>query len=335
MRHPADGLDDGLESPPLAPRPGVTEGGERHVHEPWAEPRQLFGPESEAGERARPVGLAEDVAVADESPQPVGVVGLPQIERRRELAQAGVDHQAQQIRQVLRRDVKHVGAVAREGAAADRPRDDAREVEHADSRERARARAGGLRRRLADLHDLEKRQLCDRETLRMGLPLRARAHHARGQGRRGERVLQVTGAPLRDSRTDSLARVLAAEDLERSLVVMRHVGVDLDPAGVTRLVEAEERIAEVDVRLALGTEIALAPERGDGGAQVDRNGLAPPRPQPPDLAGCERAGGDHGGGRGADLEVRGQDRVGARERDALERGGIAAGEAPQRLERDL
>src|SRR5437762_3400891 len=44
VRHAAHGLDDGLESPPLAPGSGVTERGERHVHDAGAEAGKLLGP---------------------------------------------------------------------------------------------------------------------------------------------------------------------------------------------------------------------------------------------------------------------------------------------------
>ena len=115
--------------------------------------------------------------------------------------------------------------------------------------------------------------------------------------------------------------------------MVRHVGVDLDPSPVARPVEAEEWVTTIQRRVALRAKVPLAPERGDGGAQVHPDGLAPAGPQAPDLAGGQRAGRDRGRGRGSDLEVGGQDRVGAGERHPLERLGRTAGPGPQILER--
>src|SRR5262249_567178 len=46
--HAAHRLDDGLEAAPLAPRPGMPEGGERDVHDAGTEPGDLFVAQTEA-----------------------------------------------------------------------------------------------------------------------------------------------------------------------------------------------------------------------------------------------------------------------------------------------
>ena len=71
-------------------------------------------------------------------------VGVAQIDGGRELAAAVVDDQRLHRRQVPRRHQQHVGAVRRERAAAHRPRDHAREIEHPDAGERAVAGRQGL-----------------------------------------------------------------------------------------------------------------------------------------------------------------------------------------------
>src|SRR5262245_62130873 len=163
----------------------------------------------------------------------------------------------------------------------------------------------------------------------MRVPLRARAHHARGQSRRREGILEVPRLPGRYRRRHRLARALAAEELHGAIAVVRHVGVDLYPAPVARLVEAEYGIAAMDVLLLCRAQVALAAEGGHGGPEIHADGLGPSRPRAPDLGGGQGAGPDDRGGGGADLEVGGQDRIGAGEADALECGRVAARQRPQ------
>jgi hypothetical protein len=287
-----------------------------------------------ARERLRAVRLAEHVGLPDEGAQAIGVLGAPHVELGRELAESGVDDQVRKARQVRRGDQHHVGAEAGEGASADRARDHAREVEHADARERARARPRGLRWGLADLLDLEQRQRGEGAPLRVRPPLLARADHAGGQPGRGQRVLEILGAPLRDRRRDRIAAGPAAQDAQRAVPVVGHVRVHLDEAPVARAVEAEERVAAAD-GLAVDAQVSLAPERSERGARVDRHGLGPPRPEPPQLGRGQRGRRDHGGRRRADLEVRRHERVRAGQGGPLEGARVAAGRAPQPVERGL
>ena len=70
--------------------------------------------------------------------------------------------------------------MCRERAAAHRTGNDARQIEHLDSRERAIGRPHGLYRCIADLIDGEERKARDRAALRMRVPLGerpARGHH--------------------------------------------------------------------------------------------------------------------------------------------------------------
>src|SRR5712692_11776691 len=80
VRHPADGLDDGLEPSSLAPWAGVAEGGEGHAYDAWAQLCQLLGGEAETGKRSRTIGLAEDVGAPDEAAKRLAGRGLTQIE---------------------------------------------------------------------------------------------------------------------------------------------------------------------------------------------------------------------------------------------------------------
>src|SRR5712692_10839139 len=209
--HAAHGLDDRLESSPLVPRASVAEGGKRHADDAGADLCQVVGGEAEAGERAGSIGLTEDVCASDEGAKLCGGVRLTQVERGRELAEAGVDDEPGQIRQMRRGDEQHIGTVRSKGAPAHGSCDDARKIEHADAGQRARPRARGFGRCLADLLDLQEGEGGDGETLRMRVPFRTRAHNAGGEPRGGEGILEIARRPLRHRVLDALPRALAAE----------------------------------------------------------------------------------------------------------------------------
>ena len=110
-------------------------------------------------------------------------------------------------------DLQHVGAVLGERARARRPGDDAREIEHADARQRPIAFRQRLRRRVADLDDLHQRQRRDRLALRMLRPLFHRAHHAAGAFRGDDRFLELERVPLRDGFAHRVADLRARRAL--------------------------------------------------------------------------------------------------------------------------
>ena len=82
-------------------------------------------------------------------------------------------------------------------------------------------------------------------------------------------------------------------------------------------------------RLAVDAQITLAAAFDDGMAHVDRDMLALPAAQFPDLRGGKACRGNAGLRRGGDAKRRRQLRLVAGQRDGIERGRIAAGGGPE------
>ena len=107
---------------------------------------QASGENPSDGDPARAIALHEHVRLAQQSGEPLALLLGAQVERGRELAAAGVGVEQRKARQVRRRDAHDIGAVRGERAAAHRAGNDARQIEHADARQRplaARAAARG------------------------------------------------------------------------------------------------------------------------------------------------------------------------------------------------
>ena len=162
---------------------------------------------------------------------------------RRQFAVAGVVFLVADVRQVRRGDLQDVGAVLGQRAGAGRPGEHARQVEHADARQRPVAFGELFRRAVADLDDLHQRQRGDRRGLRMLRPFVHAAHHAAGALGGDDRLLELERIPLRHRLAHRLAILRHAEDAQGGGAVVREIGVDVAPAPVLRRIDAHDRVA--------------------------------------------------------------------------------------------
>ena len=144
------------------------------------------------GERAGPVGLDEHIGLAHQVAQHLRL--RAQIESRRALADAGIELDETGVRKMGRADLEDIGAMLGKALAAGRTGEHPREVEHPHAAERAR-RAPGLRRRIADASDLDKRLRGDRRRLRVPAPLLLASHVAGASARRVDGVLESHAVP--------------------------------------------------------------------------------------------------------------------------------------------
>ena len=242
------------------------------------------GRETELGETAGTVALHEDVRLAQQCRQSLPLLVGAQIEGGGELAAAGVDVEQRHSRQMRRRDAHDVGAVGRQRAPAHRSGDDARQIGHANTRKRSlprgRQRAG---RGLADLADLQQRQLRHGMPLRMRGPFGARAHHGGDEPGFGGRRLEFLALPLGKRGLHGVAVVAAGEQLQHAVAVMREVGVEAHVTPIAGTVDAGDLVPRRARRLAGDAHVALAAELHPRVAHIDGNGLGATAPLPVDL----------------------------------------------------
>ena len=171
---------------------------------------------------------------------------VAQIDEGRELAAPVVDHQRHHLRQVRGGDQQHVGAMRRERAPAHRSRDHAREVEHAHARQRPVARRQRLRRRIADLLDREYRQRARRRG-----PGACASHSANERVMRGDQSgfrrggLERLALPAVERALHRFARIVAAEQLQHAVAVMREIGVQPHPAPVAAAIEPGDLVPDL------------------------------------------------------------------------------------------
>ena len=129
------GLHQRIEAAAAGPRALRAIGRERDADDAGPQRRELRRPEAQRLEAAGPVTLHEHMRLAGQPAQRrLSFVGA-QVDMRRQLAAAGVGD-GLDVGQPRRVDQHHVGPVGRERAPADRAGQDAREVEHAQARER-------------------------------------------------------------------------------------------------------------------------------------------------------------------------------------------------------
>src|SRR5215216_4405126 len=117
-------------------------------------------------------------------------------------------------------DQQDVGAVDGERATADRTGDDARQIEHANARERSVAGRQWLRRRRADFLDGEQRQAGEGARLAVRVPFGERSARRDREAGLGRSLLQGFGAPALQRFLYGGAVVVAAEQLEQSVAVV-------------------------------------------------------------------------------------------------------------------
>lgn len=129
-----------------------------------------------------------------------------------------------------------------ERAGASRPREHARQIEHADAGERARARRQWLGRAVADLDDLQERKPGDDDALRMRGPFLLRAHHAARAASLDDRCLECERVPASDRIPHRRTVLRYTEHAERGRAMMREVGVNVAPAAVLGRIHAHHCI---------------------------------------------------------------------------------------------
>ena len=163
-------------------------------------------------------------------------VGAAKVEETGVLAGARVDDQQVDLRQVGPVDLQHVGTVGGQEATSDRAGDDPGEIEDPNSRQRTVSSGlRDLRLRPADRLDVEVGQGVEGLTVGVGQPLGGGPLHRGAHAGGSQHVLQRGGLPCRHGRLDRIPfRLVQAEDGQRSGLVMREVGVDLEPPVVTR-----------------------------------------------------------------------------------------------------
>jgi hypothetical protein len=307
-------------------RAGVAVGRQRDGDDAGTDLGTRLRREPERGHPARPIPLHEDVRLSQQAAEPLAVLLGAQVERGRELAATGVRVQQRKSGQMRRRDAHNVGAVRRKRAAAHRAGDDARQIEHADARQRPLAggwqRAG---RRFADLADLEQRKLRYRAPLRMRGPFCRRARHAGNQLGVGGRRLEFLALPFGQRGLHGLALIGAAEQLQHALAMVQKVGVETHRAPIAGAIDAGDLVPGGARRIAGKSHVAFAAELDCRRTHVDRDGLRAPRPLPPDLCRCQRRGGDRRLRCGAYAERGGQHRLRAGQRDTRQRRRLAGG----------
>ena len=155
----------------------------------------------------------------------------------------GLDHEQVDLGQVGAVDLEDVGAVGGEEPSGHGAGDDPGQVEHPDARQRAVVgRLGDLGLGRADPLDVQEREPGEGLTLGMGQPVGGRTLLRGTHPGGGQRVLQGLGLPGRHRGGDRVpVRLVEAEHGEAAGLVVREVGVDLDPAVVGRAVDPGDR----------------------------------------------------------------------------------------------
>ena len=129
-----------------------------------------------------------------------------------------------------------------------------------------------------------------------------RAHHRHHAAAAIGRGLKGLGIPLHQCGLNIVAFRLAAEDLADGVAMMREIGVQPHEAAVAGLVDAGDDIPCRRRLLAIDTQIPLAAAFDDGMTHVDRDILALPAAQFPDLRRGKPGRGDAGLRRGSDAK---------------------------------
>ena len=241
------------------------------------------GEKPRRGQRARAIRLGEHVGPARERLQRRDAFRAPQVDVRRQLADAGIELDHAGVGQVRGAYLEHVGAVLGEAAGAGGARQHAREVQHAHPRQRPGRRGERLGRRVADALDLEQRLSRDCFGVRMARPLLPAAHESGTAAGGMDRLLERLALPC-------CARFLGIrpvgpgiENPQGGVTVVREVAVDADPA-IRDRVEAAQRIPGRRRWFAVDAKVVRAAQRDRRAAKVDADALGPAAAQLPDPA---------------------------------------------------
>src|SRR5215470_15900827 len=173
--------------------------------------------------------------------------------------------------------------MSREAAATNRARNNARQIEDADIAQRTR---GGLQRLcgpVADLLNGEQRETRERLTLRVRVPFGETPHRRRHQAGLGRRRLEAVGSPSLERPLDGGAVVLAFEQRQQAVAVVREIGMQSHPAAVAAAIGAGDLVPRVRRWRAIDAEVALAAELDGGVAHRDSDPLSLAGSEVPEL----------------------------------------------------
>src|SRR6202049_1889656 len=182
-----------------------------------------------------------------------------------------------------RRDEQYVCSVRGERTAAHRTRDDSREIQDAHAAQRARRDRKRLRRRVADTLDREHWQRGHRYPLRVVVPFLEGPLRRDHESRLGCSLFKLLRAPVKQRLLYGCLVVVAGEQRQHTVAVMREIGVQTNPAAIAAAVYPSDLVPNVGRRLPVNTEIALATELDGRMAHVDRDELMPSAAQVPQL----------------------------------------------------
>ena len=157
------------------------------------------------------------------------------------------------------------------------------------------------------------------------------AHHAPGALRGDDRLLELERVPLRHRLAHRLAIFRHAEHAEGGGTMVREIAVEIAPAAVLGRIDAHHRVALGRHGRPVHLHVTPAAERGGRLAGIDRDLLAPPGAQFPQIGDGEADRRERGGTGLADAERRRQDRIGAA--GDLDRAGALLGPAGDRQQR--
>ena len=223
---------------------------------------------------------------------------------------------------------QHIGAMRRERAPANRPGDDAREIEHFYAGQRPLRRREFLCRRFADLLDGEQRQLRHRLALRMPIPFGERTACGDDEAGFGGRALERLGRHAVERALHRFFVVRHAKELEEPTAMMRQIGVQPRPAPVAAAIKPGEVVVIFVGPFAVDAQITLAAEFDRRMAHIDADVLAASGAQPPQLRRGQRRGADRRLRRRSHRKRRRQHRLGAGELNLAERRVVVTGAAP-------
>jgi hypothetical protein len=213
--------------------------------------RYLPGAEAPGRQAIGAIALHHHVRIAQQRGQRIAPLGTVQVDVSRQLAPAGVGDRLD-VGQRRRVHQHHVGAIGGQRAPANRPGENAGEIEHTQPLQRPGVggqRRQGQRRRITDALDAHQGQRRDGARLRMQVPLfeAARGRDHQSGPRRG--VLEFLRPPARQRRRHRLtlgrwAR-LAAQQAQGAVPVVREVGMDAHPVrrlGIAAAVETGDLV---------------------------------------------------------------------------------------------
>lgn len=92
----------------------------------------------------------------------------------------------------------------------------------------------------------------------MGVPLGEGAHHRGDRAAFRDGVLEVPGPPPGEGVGHRLARVVAVQNVQNAVSMVREIGVDANPATIAALIGSGDPIPELGRRAAVEAEISLA-----------------------------------------------------------------------------